>query len=216
MVERRPGLLHRHTPKGRYEEYHAKHAHLVAQTQGEARYLFEKKLDMDAKRYVRRAVALDVLALAILSTGVVFLGKELKNGTLGATLESVPRNIIAFVNRMKSEGIEKSNALLRHVGQEVAHGATGEIEARLPVILGTIRDHAPAIGQAAASGMISEVDKSLPVITQSLKTHLEGVGVVIAAEVMATIESGLPHLAETFAASLRSVPGLVLFGPRKK
>lgn len=216
MVERRPGFIKRHTQKGRYEEYLAKHAHLVAQAQGEARYLFEKKLDIDAKRYARRAVALDMLTLAILTTGTVLIGREIKNGTLGTTLESIPRNLIALAERVKSEGIAKTNAVLQHVGREVAVGAAGEVEAHLPVMLETIREHAPAIGQAAANGMLAEVGQSLPAMGDALQKQLEGAGVVIAANIMATVESGLPHMAETFAASLRSIPGMVLFGKGKK
>lgn len=216
MVEQRPGFIKRHTPKGRYEEYQAKHAHLVAQTQGEARYLFEKKLDLDAKRYARNRVARDILVTAVLAAGAAFVVREIRNETLVVTFTSLPRKIRELSLQIKETAAARANGLLEHVGSRIAEGAVGNLEAHLPTMLGIIGNEAPAIGQAAAKGMLSEVSQSLPTITDALQERLEGAGVVIAANIMATIESGLPHMAETFAASLRSIPGMVFFGKGKK
>lgn len=216
MVERNSGFIKRHMPKGRYEEYQAKHAHLVTQTQGEARYIFEKKLDADAKRYARNTFARDLLVTAVLTTGAVFIGRELKNKTLGAALVSIPLRLREVADAIVNQSKEKADTILRHVGAQVAEGAVAQAESHLPHVLEVVREHAPGIGQAAALGALSEVSASLPAITGELESRLKGTGIVIAAQIMATIESGLPHMAETFAASLRSIPGMLFFGSRKK
>jgi hypothetical protein len=216
MVERKPGYIKRHTPKGRYEEYRAKHAHLIAQTQGEARYLFEKKLDTDARRYARNSVARDVLTAAVLATGAVYIGREIKNQTLGATLRSTPRKINELSESIKAAGRTKASMALEYAGSHLAEGAAIRIESHLPVMMEIIEREAPAIGRAAASGALQEVHQSLPAITHTLEERLTASGDVIAARIMAAIESGMPHMAKTFAASVRSIPGMLLFGTGKK
>lgn len=216
MVERRPGFIKRHTPKGRYEEYQAKHAHLVSQTQGEARYLFEKKIDMDAKKYARNSVARDILVAALLTTGAVLIGREIKNKTLISTLTGIPDKLSELSTRIQIAGIQRTNAALQYVGGQIAEGASIKMEVHLPVVLEVVRNQAPSIGEAAAHGALQEVGRALPGLTTELEYQLEGAGKVVAAQIMATIESGMPHMAETFAASLRSIPGLLLFGRGKK
>ena len=216
MVERKPGYIRRHTLKGRYEEYRAKYAHLIGQTQGEARYLFEKKLDIDARRYARNSVARDVLTAAVLATGAVYIGREIKNKTLGTTLGSIPQKINELSERIKAAGITKANTALEYAGSHLAEGAAVRIESHLPVMMEIVEREAPVIGRAAANGALQEVRQSLPQITRELEDQLTASADVIAARIMAAIESGMPHMAKTFAASVRSIPGMLLFGTGKK
>lgn len=216
MVERPKGFIHRHTPSGRYEEYRAKYDSVLAQTQGEARYLFEKKLDTDAKRYAGIAVARDILVTAVLITGAVLIGREIKNKTLGATLASIPLQLRGLTDSILMQTKEKTNAVLQHVGAQVAEGAVVQAKSHLPSILEAVREQAPGIGQAAASGALTEIAQAAPAVLDGVEDRMRLAGVTLATAVITTFEANLPSLAEAFGASVRAAGLAVLFGSKKR
>lgn len=134
MVERPKGFLYTHSPRGRYEEYRDQHAHLLVQTKGEARYLFEKQLDQDAKKYARNKVASELLAAAVLTTGAVVLGIELKRGTLKTDMRKLSDFVVNIPDAIKAkwEGLVKETG--RNVGAEAVKGMTEALPTQFEVI----------------------------------------------------------------------------------
>jgi hypothetical protein len=142
MIERPKSFWHTHTLRGRYEEYQMRHAHIVAQTQGEARYLFEKTIDRDAKRYARNAVARDVLFTIALTGGAFIVAREIKRGTLSRTLTNMPQRVIDTINGVASAFETKTDAALHHIGEQIGAGIMTSAEEKAPIIGEQVAQHA--------------------------------------------------------------------------
>lgn len=161
-------VIHAHTPKGRYEQYRAKHDYLLEQTQGEARYLLEQRLDKDAKKFSTKKVAIEILGTAVLVTGGVIVGKELYNGTLMKDIKKAKD----FFPNLTTEINRRYEAFLHRTGQSVADGMMASVIEQAPIAL-------PLVGQAgdaAANAFIYNVADAMPKLVKLFVASIKASG----------------------------------------
>jgi hypothetical protein len=161
--------IHTFTPKGRYEQYRAKHDYLLEQAQDEVRYGLEKKIDHDAKVYARKVVALEVLGTAAVVTGGYFLGREIHRGKLVTDIKAIEKAIHDMpdkINEAKLCAFIALNALLRQSGNQfgegVGEGLKKSVLENIPVdLMTTLEGDAAKLGGSFGSGVVTGLESGL-------------------------------------------------------
>lgn len=183
--------LHRHTPRGRYEEYRKRHDETLDQTAGPARYALELEIDRDAKRYARNAVIKDICVTAGIVASAVYGFKRFKDsgfnvhGALqliqndAAAVGAIPGKVWKSVNNAASQ---LGASFGRGVGQELQYSSieiTKSVSETLDHSGGTAKDiRAAAVALRTASGKLQtsiEQGKVLVDAIPSAAASLSGV-----------------------------------------
>lgn len=136
--------IYKHSLAGRYQEYRTKNDYLLDQTSGEARYLFEKRLDKDANAYARKKVATEIISTALVISGLTVLGIELKRGTLRSDAGKIRDFVVSIPSAVQG----KWNAVLDDAGVRVAASARGEIGNQIKAELAAIQAYIQSIGRS--------------------------------------------------------------------
>lgn len=136
MVERPKSFFQRHSYRGRYEEYRTNHIRLLDQTQGEARYLFEKTLDNDAKKYARKKVATEIIGTALVACSVGILGYEIKHKRLALDFQTISHVVLHPVDMIKTTW----NTFLDQSADQLTGRVLARVEKSMPDIVDAASD----------------------------------------------------------------------------
>ncbi len=162
-------MIYSHTPAGRYQEYRAKNDYLLSQTQGEARYMFEKKLDREAKYYAAKKVATEIIGTALFLTGAFVVGKEIQKGELKKDIRKIEKSIREFPTKIKIGYA----MFLAQSGQMAGQGFMSSVEDKVPSVIARLQPEAEVLGSVVAKSAVQGMQDGLGDVLKAFQAQIE-------------------------------------------